>query len=175
MEAMVRTCPICGVEKFMVDFPTKPKGPFSWMCRACENNRASLRRHGITVEQKQQIADHQGGCAICGHEDPGAKGWAVDHDHKCCESGRSCPKCRRGILCSYCNRMLGDAFDRIKTLEAAIRYLERHAAGTCDWHMPLACAPGICTNGRRRLTEKVLPTSEDESLESNAREADRHA
>jgi len=151
---MTRTCPICNQDKALDEFPNKPKGPFSWMCRACERNRASLRKHGITIEQKQQIADHQGGCAICGHHDPGTKGWAVDHDHECCNGENSCPQCRRGVLCNYCNRMLGDAFDRIDTLKAAITYLERHANRTCDWHMPLACAPRLCTNGRSTRTNE---------------------
>lgn len=102
----------------------------------------------MTVQQKQQIADHQGGCAICGHHDPGTRGWVVDHDHMCCDSEKSCPKCRRGVLCGYCNQMLGSAFDRVQTLTAAVAYLEKHAVGTCDWHMPLACATGLCTNGR---------------------------
>lgn len=29
-----------------------------------------------------------------------------DHDHECC-SGRCCGKCRRGLLCSRCNTVLG--------------------------------------------------------------------
>ena len=167
---MTRTCPICNVDKPLEDFPKKPKGPFSWMCRACERNRASLRKHGITIEQKQEIAKHQGGCAICGHPDPGTKGWVVDHDHNCCDGEKSCVQCRRGVLCGYCNRMLGDAFDRIETLKAAVAYLEKHATGTCDWHMPLACAPGLCTNGRSTRTNEELTHLEKKSCVSNVRE-----
>lgn len=142
----MKTCPICAEIKEETEFPNKPQGPFTWMCRACERNRASLRKHGITLQQKKEIADHSGGCAICGHGDPGSKGWVVDHDHGCCDGEKSCPKCRRGVLCSWCNKLLANAFDRTRILVAAVEYLERHEAGGCDWHMPVACAPRICGN-----------------------------
>lgn len=141
-----RTCPICEQQKPIEDYPTKPNGPFTWMCRACERNRASLRKHGLTVEQKDEIATYQGGCAICGHSEPSKKGWVVDHDHSCCEGEKSCPSCRRGIICSWCNMVLANAFDRPQILDAAIEYLARHANGGCGWHMPVACDDRICGN-----------------------------
>lgn len=137
-------CPICKTDKPEDEFPPKPKGPYSWMCRWCERNRQAIRKHGITIQQKQQIAQHQCGCSICGHIEPGGRGWVVDHDHACCPGEKSCPKCRRGILCVYCNMVLGNAFDRIDILEAAIEYLRSHASGTCGWHRPVACAPKVC-------------------------------
>lgn len=143
---------------------------YGMWCKQCERNRASLRKHGITVADKQLIADHQGGCAICHHPDPGSKGWTVDHDHECCSGEKSCPKCRRGILCGWCNKMLGAAFDRPQILSAAIEYLERHASGTCEWHMPLVCAPGLCTEITEKTNEESLVTSGNESCLGNARE-----
>ncbi len=141
-------CGFCKVDKPESEFGPKPNTKYApgWWCRSCENNRASIRKHGITNEQKARIAESNGGCAICGHDDPGSKGWVVDHDHKCCDREKSCPKCRRGILCSWCNKMLAYAFDRTQILRAAIEYLERHALGTCVWHEPLACAPKVCGN-----------------------------
>jgi hypothetical protein len=139
-------CPICKADKDVSEFPKKPKGPFSWICRWCERNRAALRKHGITNQQKERIAQFQCGCAICGHHLPGGHGWVVDHDHECCSGEKSCPKCRRGILCNYCNTMLGNAFDRIETLQSAVRYLEAYAPGTCDWHRPVACSERTCGN-----------------------------
>lgn len=139
-------CPMCKVDKDQTEFPKKPRGPFSWMCRWCERNRASIRKHGITVQQKAQVASHNCGCAICGHSEPGGKGWVVDHDHACCDGEKSCPQCRRGVLCVYCNMVLGNAFDRIEILQSAVKYLEQHAAGTCGWHRPLACSERICGN-----------------------------
>ena len=161
---MTRTCPICNLDKPIEDFPKKPTGPFTWMCRACERNRQSLRKHGLTIEQKREIADYAGGCAICGHSDPGAKGWVVDHDHGCCDGEKSCPKCRRGILCGWCNKLLANAFDRPQILVAAAEYLVKHANGTCDWHMPLACAPGLCTNGRSTRTNEEPSADLGENL-----------
>jgi hypothetical protein len=143
----MKTCPICTEMKDEIEFPKKRLGPYTWMCRACERNRASLRKHGITLQQKKEIADHRGGCAICGHDDPGSKGWVVDHDHECCDGEKSCPKCRRGVLCSWCNKMLANAFDRPQILTAAVNYLAKHDEGGCDWHMPVACAPRICGKG----------------------------
>lgn len=140
-------CNICKVDQPESDFPKKPTGPYPFMCRSCERNRAAIRKHGITNQQKQRIAQHQCGCAICGHTEPGGRGWVVDHDHDCCPSEKSCAKCRRGVLCVFCNMVLGNAFDRIKTLQSAIKYLEAHADGTCGWHRPVACAPRICGNG----------------------------
>jgi hypothetical protein len=136
-------CPTCKIVKTPDEFPKKPFGPYTWMCRLCERNRASLRKHGITNDDKKLIAQHQCGCAICGHVIPGGHGWVVDHDHSCCPKEKSCPKCRRGILCMYCNKMLGNAFDRVEILKAAITYLSRPNGG-CDWHRPIACAPRIC-------------------------------
>jgi hypothetical protein len=145
-------CVRCKEEKPASDF--SPSAAWStalhrW-CKDCNRNRAQLRKHGLTHEQKLEIIAARGGCAICGHPDPSVKGWSVDHDHQCCGSDRSCPKCRRGVICQWCNTMLGNAFDRVQTLKAAIAYLE--APRTCDWHMPIACAPGLCTYVEDALT-----------------------
>lgn len=137
-------CPTCKADKPVDEFPKKPVGgPYTWMCRLCERNRASLRKHGITNDDKKRIAQYQCGCAICGHVVPGGHGWVVDHDHSCCPGEKSCPKCRRGILCFYCNKLLGNAFDRVEILKAAINYLSDDR-NPCGWHRPIACAPRIC-------------------------------
>lgn len=175
----MRECPMCKSEKPLSEFPKKPRGPFSWMCRMCERNRASIRKHALTIPQKDEIAAHQGGCRICGHSEPSSRGWVVDHDHECCSGEKSCPKCRRGIVCSWCNTMLANAFDRIEILQSAITYLQDHANRTCDWHMPLACAPALCgrqmheQNGRTH--EESFLTFRDESYVGNARKPIRES
>lgn len=58
----------------------------------------------------------KGLCAICG-EPPKHKRLGVDHCHK---TGKV-----RGLLCSPCNLMLGNARDSIKNLEAGICYLQQ--------------------------------------------------
>lgn len=80
---------------------------------------ASLRRYGITPDEKWALLDTQGGrCAICRTSEPGRRGWQVDHDHK---SGKV-----RGILCARCNLALGNAHDDVVTLQMMIDYLNSH-------------------------------------------------
>ena len=140
-------CSRCHEDQDESEFgPSAAMWPQHRQCKRCSRRSSQLKRHGVTKEDRQQIADFQGGCAICGHHEPGTKGWVVDHDHRCCPGERSCQKCRRGVLCGYCNQMLGSAFDRIETLTAAIEYLKRHASSmTCTgWHAPIECSPRIC-------------------------------
>jgi len=49
----------------------------------------------------------------------------VDHDHECCPDEKSCGKCVRGLLCNWCNRMIGMARDDPQRLRSAIAYLKR--------------------------------------------------
>jgi hypothetical protein len=76
--------------------------------------------YGITQDQWDALLVEQGeSCAICETKTPThSRGWSTDHDHK---TGKV-----RGILCGHCNCMLGHARDKISTLEAAIRYLNRN-------------------------------------------------
>jgi hypothetical protein len=83
-----------------------------------------MRKHGLTTLDKEQIATEQGGCAICERPNPGRKGWVVDHDRTCCPTDKSCPKCRRGILCQWCNSALGYAHDNPTILRRMADYLE---------------------------------------------------
>lgn len=127
--------------------PSADQWPSHRTCAPCSRRQSQRRRHGLTQAERAEIAKHQGGCAICGHAEPGGKGWVVDHDRSCCPGDTSCPKCRRGVVCQWCNSVLGYAFDRVETLRRAIAYIEAHESGSnpCSWHMPVACAPGICT------------------------------
>lgn len=164
-----------------VDQPRDQFGPSAeqWsrhrMCRTCNRLRSQRKRHGLTQDERAQIAAAQGGCAICGHPEPSTKGWVVDHDRSCCDKDASCPKCRRGVICQWCNSVIGYAFDRVETLRRAIAYLE--APRTCSWHMPIACAPSICDadmhgrNGRDGLTQN--PTSDAAIVQSPTRAGGR--
>lgn len=58
-------------------------------------------------EYRQLVSDQEWVCAVCGREET----LVIDHDHQCCPEGKSCPKCRRGLLCNGCNRMLGLGWD----------------------------------------------------------------
>ena len=108
------------------EFGRHPRSPdgLAARCRACESDRLALRKHGMTKAEKTARATESGGCAICKRPDPGGKGWMVDHDRSCCPGDVSCPKCRRGILCAWCNNTLGYSFDNPAILRAAAAYLE---------------------------------------------------
>ena len=77
------------------------------------------------------LAAQGGRCLVCGTDDPpkayARARWHVDHDHKCCPPGKSCDKCRRGVLCGPCNSGLGMFGDDIERLRGAIAYLEMFA------------------------------------------------
>jgi hypothetical protein len=84
------------------------------------------KRFGMSLAEFERMHAAQDGlCAICRKPETarrrdggGARGLAVDHCHT---SGKV-----RGLLCTGCNAVLGQAKDNIETLEAAIRYLKRH-------------------------------------------------
>lgn len=78
--------------------------------------RSLKRKYGITVEDYNDLLEHQrGGCAICFQDN--ASGWrlAVDHNH---DTGEV-----RGLLCRSCNTGLGHFGDNVDNLESAIDYL----------------------------------------------------
>ena len=77
-------------------------------------------KFGLTPEQYEQMLNVQESkCGICGkHQKEFKIALAVDHDHKTNEI--------RGLLCSKCNRLLGDSNDNSETLLNAIQYLNKH-------------------------------------------------
>jgi hypothetical protein len=78
----------------------------------------------ISKEQVLEFLKNQNGCAICHYSDNlFPVWWAVDHDHSCCDKNMSCGECVRGIVCSYCNRGLGQFSDSIEKLTSAINYI----------------------------------------------------
>lgn len=136
-------CSRCRTDQPRDQFgPSADMYPRQRECKKCSRRNAMIRKHGIDADAKAQIAEAQGGCRICGHPEPSAKGWVVDHDRGCCPGDKSCPNCRRGVICQWCNMALANAFDRPSILRAAADYLENPR--DCSWHMPVACAPSIC-------------------------------
>jgi hypothetical protein len=94
----------------------------NWYIANGEYRRAQIRQQkfGISAEQYKAMLQTQSElCGICGkHQSTFNKGLAVDHCHT---SGKI-----RGLLCSYCNLMLGNSLDNIETLTKAIDYLRRN-------------------------------------------------
>lgn len=90
--------------------------------------------HGMTPDDFDALVTAQGGrCYLC--EEPLQLAVRmkvnIDHDWRCCPSGKSCASCRRGLACKRCNLLIGKAVDdpvllrRIAdNLEAALNLLE---------------------------------------------------
>ena len=87
------------------------------------NRKQVLKRRGLTLESyKEKLESQNNACEICKSPDPRSKkGWHIDHDHT---TGLT-----RGILCAFCNVMIGNAFDDPEKLKAGIEYLRKYANG----------------------------------------------
>jgi Recombination endonuclease VII len=102
----VRPCHRCGA-----DVAGRKGKPGVTVCEACrvdkrqrdniEHERSRrLRKYGLTETEYAAILERQDGrCAGCGTDDPGRKGWNIDHCH---ETQRV-----RAILCHRCNTAIG--------------------------------------------------------------------
>jgi len=76
-------------------------------------------KYGITIERWGEILEEQGGrCAICRTDDPGVRGFFVDHDHE--------RMTVRGLLCKKCNSAIGYLRDDAQLIRRAARYVETH-------------------------------------------------
>lgn len=160
-------CARCHEDKPRSEFgPSADMWPNHRQCHQCNRTRAQLSRHGLTAADRALIA-YPTGCQICGHEEPGNKGWVVDHDRSCCSGDKSCPQCRRGVVCCYCNSMLGFAFDRVETLRRAIDYLTRER--DCTWHYPIECRDDLCGSDS---VEQSLDRSHEEDGEDELTKTD---
>jgi hypothetical protein len=83
--------------------------------------------YGWTAEQYEaENEKRQGLCDICRRPQQNGFRLAIDHDHDCCPERAACDKCRRGLLCTNCNTLLGSAHDSVEILEAAISYVKKY-------------------------------------------------
>lgn len=146
---MTKFCPRCGIEKPVSEFhkaKEQARGVRCW-CKSCQrayqrdwsNNTAKGRlarnrskeaakasgaqrfyhikhAYGLSREQYLSLVDSKQACEICSQPFSGREPF-VDHDHA--------TGIVRGLLCSSCNKLLGNAKDRIKTLLSAVDYLRR--------------------------------------------------
>ena len=97
-------------------------------CRKCISIRGRYRNYRITEKQFKNLMQQQDNkCAICLSDQPnGNNGWHIDHNHSCCPGFKTCGKCIRGVLCSYCNKALGQFQDSAENLKRAIIYLQKY-------------------------------------------------
>jgi len=83
-----------------------------------EKNYSLLRRHGITLDDFNQMLKTQDNkCAICGNAFKNRKDTCVDHDHN---TGQI-----RQLLCFNCNIGIGKFKDSIDLVNRALGYLEK--------------------------------------------------
>lgn len=91
--------------------------------RAAGQARRVERVYGITLEEKQDLIEYQGGGCICkdwtGYNGA-SRSLSVDHDH---ETGVV-----RGVLCKHCNDLLGRIRDDPAYFLRMIAYLENPPA-----------------------------------------------
>ena len=89
-------------------------------------DRVLRKDFGITLKQFKALCEEQKGlCWICGNTDPRGENLAIDHCH---ETGAV-----RGLLCSDCNRALGQFKDSEELLERAIMYLQKGPAKLIEY------------------------------------------
>lgn len=84
-----------------------------------------LQRYGVTrAWYEEKLIEQGGACAICRRDSACfRRPLAVDHDHRCCPTGRMCERCRRGLLCAACNTALHSAEREPSWLRNAAAYL----------------------------------------------------
>lgn len=128
---LTKKCSDCKETKEVAFFYTHKRDGYQSKCKECASKRGkewfannpdkvrrnTLKYYGITQEDFEALfKEQQGKCAICLTESK--KILNVDHCHT---TGKV-----RGLLCFSCNTLLGTAKDSVKTLNNAIKYLERY-------------------------------------------------
>lgn len=124
-----RQCRSCE-QLFPADeFTTSGKYHTSY-CKECASKKAFLRllkRMGLSEEKyNQMVSDQNNLCFICKRPEVSGRRLAIDHDHNCCPSGRSCGNCVRGLICFKCNSALGAVNDDPQILLSMISYLQSY-------------------------------------------------
>ena len=140
-EAQSKECYGCGARKPFSEYYNLKRMPDGRMprCKKCSNkvrleafkvnpvDPDTRRKHllkykyGVDYEWYEgTLVEQQGGCAICGSQDPakGRKHLCVDHDHT---TGAV-----RGILCSDCNIGISHFKDNPERMRSAAKYIEEH-------------------------------------------------
>lgn len=136
-----KMCPRCQTSKPLDAFAkrTNRRGEETRQayCRACNrahkqgwigSNRDKVNRNALWSDHRLRQSDlaallvaQNGACAIC--RETFVKTAHIDHDHSCCAAGKSCCKCRRGLLCQRCNIFVGWLERNQELIAPAYRYL----------------------------------------------------
>lgn len=123
MEQESRDCYLCERNLDLTDFHSKRRE-----CKDCSKGIKLTYRYGISMEDYEKLLFEQNGvCAICQRSPEEVGVLAVDHDHRCCPTERTCGKCIRSLLCTDCNISIGRFNDDVVRLERAAEYLRSYA------------------------------------------------
>lgn len=99
----------------------------SYYCRECLltiNIKRKYKGLNGLDDYEKMLANQNGKCGMCGTDKNNTtrngkiKRFNIDHCHK---TGKI-----RGLLCSFCNSLLGYAKDDVKILQSALNYLKDH-------------------------------------------------
>jgi len=124
-EGTLKICPKHGELDKDAVYPQWYRGKVSsYNCRQCMlSNNIKRKYSGMSgLDDQEAILAKQGGvCAMCkGQNNTTRNGkikrFNIDHCHK---TGKV-----RGVICSFCNSLLGYSKDSIEILESAILYLK---------------------------------------------------
>lgn len=109
-------CGGCDQVKSPGDFYMRKRGYPSYPCKSCALERRACKKYGITPEEYRELRSRTA-CDLCGGTDKNKHGWAfhIDHNHT---TGRV-----RGVLCHFCNVMIGMARENPAILDSAKTYL----------------------------------------------------
>jgi hypothetical protein len=133
-EYEAKRCKSCREIYPLSDFHKSKEGSKGVMaiCRRCYNDKVRIKynplvrksrklkyKYGITLEDYNNKLKEQGDvCAICKSNTPGGNGGLyVDHNHT---TGQV-----RGLLCHWCNFMIGQSKESPEILSAGIDYLKK--------------------------------------------------
>jgi hypothetical protein len=132
----MKKCNACGKQKPLSEFYKNKitKDGHHGECKPCNKTRATKwyknnlnrnkntrlnKSYGISLEQYLQMLEKQENkCAICDIKLTKDRHTCVDHCHSTNKI--------RGILCTNCNILLGQAKDSIKILKSAQKYLNKY-------------------------------------------------
>jgi hypothetical protein len=80
-------------------------------------------------EIKQELWQTQdGSCYLCGDTLADLESSHLDHDYRCCPRHGFCKYCIRGLSCSTCNHLIGNAGDDPDRIEVIARNLRAKLA-----------------------------------------------
>jgi len=109
-------------------------------CDECENlirkywdwlpsRLQSIQSHGVTVIWFiNTLINQDFSCAICGLQRKDRKKFrnlCIDHDHNCCPGAYGCEKCVRGLLCDFCNLLIGRYENNPRIFDSVSSYLKK--------------------------------------------------